>query len=131
MLVRVDEYSVGAAKTAPERVEFLAQLRVTITPGVAGESAVAIRQRRFRRPIAECGGDDRAGAAQQRLWMTGAFWLRHRELHPGEQAPFAALDDVPLGRLVCLRTRDADRVETQLLPQPDDVSGLHARILPS
>jgi zinc-binding alcohol dehydrogenase/oxidoreductase len=58
----------------------------------------------------------------------------HRELHVGEQAARPALADVPLGRLVGRRVRDADRVQAELLgeclqvvrPHPDSLTAVRA-----
>jgi hypothetical protein len=131
VLVRVDDHAVAAAEPAPERVQALAQLRVTVAPRVPREPSLPRSERRFRLPVAEGGGDDAPRAVEQRLRVARALGLRHRELHPGEEAACATLDDVPLGLGIRLGARDSDGVEPQLVGEPADVGHLHARIVPA
>ena len=62
--------------------------------------------------------------------MAGDLGLRHRELHPGEQAPLPPLDDVPLGLVVRLGRGCADDVEAELACQTLELGRSHARIVP-
>ena len=61
--------------------------------------------------------------------MTRAIGLRHRELHLREQPASPPLGDVALRVGVGLGRGHAHRVETDLLGQPADVIGGHARIV--
>ncbi len=131
VLVRVDEHAIAPADRAAERVEPLAQLCVGVRPRVAREASVPRLERRLGLPVAERRRDDAARSRQQRLGMARALRLRHRELHLGEQAARAALDDLPLRLDVRGRGRHADRIEPELRSQPADVVGAHARIVPA
>ncbi len=130
VLVRIDEHAVVAAKPAAEHVEPLAQRRVPIGPGVARKSSLPRLERCLRLPVAERGGDDGARVCEQRLGVTGALRLRHRELHSREEPATAALDDVSLGVRVGLCAGDPESVKAQLLSQTDDLGGVHATIVP-
>src|SRR5204863_5858270 len=122
---------VRRSELAPERVELLPQLGVPVTPGVTRQPAVPGRALGLRRPVAERRGDDAPRTFEQPLGVARELGLRHREAHPAEQAPRAALADVTLGGVVTLGARDADRVEAERFPQAPHLSGRHRRIVPA
>ena len=115
VLVRVDEDAVVPAEPSAELVELRAQLRVAVEPGVARKAPRAGGPLRLGRVVAERGRDDRARTGQQRLGMTGALGLRHRELHVGEEPARPPVADVALRALVGDGRRRADGVEAELL----------------
>ena len=131
MLVRIDEHAVGAAEPLPERVELLAQLRVTVRPRVARHASLAGSRFAAGLPVAERGRDDGARVLEQQLRVTRHLRLRHGEPHVREEPAGAPLADVPLGLGVRLSARGADDVEAELLGEllqatdPD-----HAYIVP-
>src|SRR5439155_10759064 len=95
VLVRIDEYAVGATDFAPELVELPAQLCVRVVPCVARQATVPRGALGLGRVVAEGRGDDGARACEQRLGMARALRLRHRELPVGEQAARLSFADVP------------------------------------
>jgi NADPH:quinone reductase-like Zn-dependent oxidoreductase len=123
MLVLVHEHEVLAAEPPPEEVELLAELGVVVAPGVARQAALARARARRRAVVAESGRDDRAGAWEQVLGMTGDVRPRHRETHIGEQAARFALADVSLGVLVGLGCSGPDDVDAELSGDPIQFSG--------
>ena len=63
--------------------------------------------------------------------MTRDFGTRHREAHICEEPLFTALADVPLGVLVRLGRRRADRVDAELPGEALEFRCRHELILPS
>ena len=131
VVVFVDEHAVGAAEPAPERVELLAQLRVAVGPRVARRAAPARAGLvRLGSVVAERRRDHGAGTGKQRLGMARDLGPAHREAHPREEAALAPVADVPLGLLVRLGRRRADRIEAELRTEPGQLRGCHDRIVP-
>jgi zinc-binding alcohol dehydrogenase/oxidoreductase len=62
--------------------------------------------------------------------VTRDFGSRHREAHVGEEALVTALADVPLGLLVRLGRRGADRVDAELLGEALEFQFRHKLIVP-
>src|SRR5262249_13313946 len=130
VLVRIDHDPVRRAELSPERVELLPQLRVAVVPGVPRQASVPCGPLRLGKPVAERRRHDAPGSREQALRVTRDLRLRHREAHPPEEPACPPAADVPLGRLVRLCARDADRVERELLAELDHLGRVHRRILP-
>jgi hypothetical protein len=131
VLVRVDEHAEAAAELLAESRELLAQFLVRVVPRVARQPPFRRLERRLGSPVAESRRDHAPRAVEQRLGMTRALGLRHREAHLREQATLAPLADVTLRLGVGLRPSDSDRIEPQLIRMPAKIVDVHARIMPS
>ena len=120
VLVRVDEHAVGAAEAPPEHVELLAQLRVSVVPGVARKPSLPASSGVSGSPVAERGGDD---ACARRASSVSGWHERSGcaivNFMSGEEPAARRSTDVPLGLRVRLRAGDSDRVKTELVSQPD------------
>ena len=130
VLVRVDEHAVVAAEPPSEGIQAPLQVGVVVAPCVPRQSSLPRARLRPGDVVAERGRDDGASTFDQRLWMAGDLGSRHREAHRSEQAARPPLVDVAFGLHIGRRRRGTDDVEAELVPEPAQLFGGHARIVP-